>query len=141
MKAVQAVAVSAGDEQAVEEPGPIVAPVEIEVLRELLGLLVEDVQRAVHVGDEQPRGAAGFLADRIHPGEQHLVVSFSDRLPGDGQRRIVLNLERQGLLRLCGGGKTHQRENQGNPHVSPLGGMENGYFTRLSPRHTTLCVL
>jgi hypothetical protein len=43
-----------------------VAPVEIEIGRERLGLLVEDEDRAVLIDHKESIGAAGLLADGVH---------------------------------------------------------------------------
>ena len=73
MKAIEPVAISARDEKAMKQARPVVASVEVEVFRELLRLLVEDVERAVHVGDEQTVGPARLLANRVDPRQQHLI--------------------------------------------------------------------
>ena len=67
MEAVEAIAVAARDEEAVEQSGPIAAAVEVQIFRPLFGLFIQDVERPVHVGDEQPRGAAGLFPNRVDP--------------------------------------------------------------------------
>jgi hypothetical protein len=101
IKTVEAVAVSARDEQTMKEARPIVAAIEVEILRELLRLLVEDVQRAIHVGHEEASGAARFFADRVHARQQHLVRRLADRQPGNRHGREVSNFEGHRLLRMC----------------------------------------
>ena len=49
-------------------PGRAGEPVEVEILRERLRLLVEDVQRPVEIVDEEAP-AAGFVAQIVDPGE------------------------------------------------------------------------
>ena len=119
---IEAVAVAARNEKTMEEARPVVAPVEVQILRKLSGFLVEDVERPVHIRDEQPWRASWFFADGVDPGEQHFIRRLAEGHPRDRHGREVLNLERQRLLRLRGRRQAHDREKQtGNPHVSPLG--------------------
>ena len=55
--------------QLLEQAGPAGETVEIEIGRELLGLLVEDVERPVEVVHEEA-AAARFLPQEIHPRQQ-----------------------------------------------------------------------
>jgi hypothetical protein len=87
----------------VKEAGAIIAPVEIEVLRELARLLVHDIYRTVHVDDEKTIGASWFFADRVDARQQHFVRRLTDGQPGDGDGREIFNLEGQRLLRVCDG--------------------------------------
>jgi hypothetical protein len=77
-ESVDAVAVSAGDIEPMEQSWPIVPAVEVQILGELPRLLVEDVERAVHIDDKQPVGPAGFFTDAVDAREEHLVRRLAD---------------------------------------------------------------
>ena len=79
-------------------PGRAAEPVEIEVDGELLRLLVEDVERAVEIVDEEAP-AAGLLAHEVDPGQLPSRV-LPVQLARDRQLRVVLELERQSGGRL-----------------------------------------
>ena len=93
----------AGGEVALEgelrkKAGPPAEPVEIEIGGELLRLLVEDVERAVEIVDEEAP-AAGLLAHEVDPGQLPSRV-LPVQLARDRQLCIVFELERQPWLRL-----------------------------------------
>ena len=92
-------------------PGRPAGAVEVEVLRERLRLLVENVERPVEVVHEEP-AAARLVAQVVDPRElrARVVVGVVRR---DRQRGVVLQLQRQPRrLRLHGeeAGSNHDRE-------------------------------
>ena len=76
-----------------EQARPPAEPVEVQVDRELLRLLVEDVERAVEIVDEEAP-AARLFAHEVDSGQlPHRVLAVE--LTGDRQLRVVLHLEAQ----------------------------------------------
>ena len=68
--------------------------VEIEIHRELLRLLVDDVEGAVEVGDKETLGAADLFAQRVHPGQQQIVArALGVDRSGHRHHEEVLDLE------------------------------------------------
>ena len=93
-----------------EQARPAAEPVEIQVDGRLLRLLVEDVERAVEVVDEEAP-AARLVAKEVDPGQLPSRV-LAVQLAGDRQLRVVLHLESQpwrGLSRERIGGRDDDR--------------------------------
>src|SRR5439155_27335893 len=86
----------------VKEPLAPVAAVEVEVCGEFLCRLVEDIERAVQIVDEETIRASGFLAQGVLAREHAVGLSLAFELAGDRHRDVVLQLERQ--VRRRGGG-------------------------------------
>src|ERR1051326_5314764 len=106
-----------GIEDEVDEPGAIaglvgqlvkdarvsLAAIEIQIRDQLLGGLVQNVQRPVQiVNEEAPFSAAGLLPQEIHSSEQAVLLSLAIQRARDGHRGIVLDFEGD-LWRIRGG--------------------------------------
>ena len=81
-----------------EEPRAPAGAVEVQVGRERLRLLVDDVERAVEVVDEEA-AAPRLVAQEVHPGQLPPRV-LPIELAGNGHRRKVCQFERQTRGRL-----------------------------------------
>ena len=81
-----------------EQAGPRAEPVEVEIDGELLRLLVEDVERAVEIVDEEA-AAAGLVAHEVDPGQLPSRV-LPVQLARDRQLRVGFELEGQSRDRL-----------------------------------------
>ena len=96
-----------------EEARPPAGAVEIEVRRERLRLLVQDVERAVEVVHEESP-AARLVPQKVHPGQQSPRV-LPIEIAGDRHLHVVFQLERQ-LRRLGGKGLPGRNGQRHNPH-------------------------
>ena len=89
LELADAAAVSRVVIETVENSATIAAAVEIEIGRQRLRLSVEDVDRAVHVGDEQPARAAGFFANRVDARQHAVDLTRSVDVARNRQRREI----------------------------------------------------
>ena len=107
----------------VKQTGVALAPVEVEIGRELSRRLVDDVHRAVDVVDEQPVRAARFLAQRVHARQHAVALTGAIELAGDRQLDVVLDLERERRFRARdaerrqASGQTNRREQETSHQV------------------------
>ena len=92
LKADEPVGVAGLERKLVEEAGPVAAAVEVQIRRERLGLLVEDVQRAVQVVDEESPRAARLLPQHVDAGERPEVAG-AGRRSGHRRGRVVLDVQ------------------------------------------------
>jgi hypothetical protein len=83
-----------------KEPRASAGAVEVQVGREGLRLLVDDVERTVEVVDEESP-ASRLVAQEVDPGQLSSGV-LPVKLAGDGQRREIGQIERQPRGRLRG---------------------------------------
>ena len=86
LQADEAAGISGVERQLVEDPRVPLAAVEIEIHGELLGRLVEDVQRPVQIVDEEAAAAARFFAQRIDPREHPVGLALAVEDAGDRHR-------------------------------------------------------
>ena len=78
----------------VEDAVVLLTAVEIEIGRELLRRLVEDVERPVEIVDEEARRAARFLAQRVDAREHPVGLPLAVEQPGDRHCHVVFELQR-----------------------------------------------
>ena len=83
----------------VEDPRFRVAPVEIEIDGEFFCFFIDDVERAVHVVDEDPLcPAAGLLAQAVHARQHGVGLAAAVQLARDRHDDEVLQLDGQLVL-------------------------------------------
>ncbi len=95
-----------------EQAGPSAGAVEVEIGRERLRLLVDDVERAVEVVHEES-AAARLVPQEVDPGQLSPRV-LPIELAGDRHRRVVFQFEGQPCCRLDRervGDRKHQSRN------------------------------
>jgi hypothetical protein len=104
----------------------LVAAVEVEILRELPGGLVEDVERAIQVVDEESiRADARLLGHEVDAGDigrRRGVVARAVQVASERSGGVVLNFKRElrvGLLDTRGANRDCRRNGGNEPPTPP----------------------
>ena len=93
VKTIQPIPITGLDGQLMENARPALTTVEIEISRELLRVLVENVKQAVQVNNEKAIRPSRFFSQTIDPCEQRVVAAFAVDQSGHRHRNVILDLE------------------------------------------------
>src|SRR5437016_2764843 len=111
------------------------AAVEIKIGLERLRLLIQEKNRAVLIHDEQPIGAAGLLANRVHPRQQSVVLAHAVHSSRDWHGCVVADFQ-HGRWRLWPGRENadEQKDDLAKSHNANYSRFRTAQASLASPR-------